>query len=124
MEEPCPRKSGYCNCGGLLLCRRKSRCGPRLIVVLEEAKQLLLVGKISTEMKPNTLCIVMLQAIIESLVVTEVEPLLLQLPLQVPVSFGNEEELRMLFPDGWDYVSPVLRCGRGPARLPQVRSKI
>ena len=50
-------------------------------MVLEEAKQLLLVGKVSTELKPNTLCIVMLQAIIEALVIAEVEPLLLQLPL-------------------------------------------
>ncbi len=46
-------------------------------MILEEAKELLLVSKISTEMKPNTLCIVMLQAIIEPLVVTKVESLLL-----------------------------------------------
>src|SRR5271170_2207144 len=80
----------------------------RLIVVLEEAKQLLLVVKVGTEMKPNTLCIIMLEAIIEPLVVAEVEPQLLQLPLQAPVSFGHEEELRMPSLDGCDYATPVL----------------
>src|SRR5208282_4740305 len=58
-------------------------------------------------MKPNILCIVMLQAIIEPLVVAEAEPLLLQLPLQVPVSLGNEEEVRLRSLDGKDHVAPV-----------------
>src|SRR5580704_7101203 len=110
MEESCPWEGAYCDRGGLLLCGRKGRCSPRLIVVLEEAKQLLLVGEVSTEMKPNPLCIVMLQAIIEPLVVAEVEPLLLQLPLQVPVSLGNEAEVWMRSLDGRDHVTPVLGC--------------
>src|SRR5580704_11080988 len=100
MEEPCSREGGYCDCGGLLLCGRKGRRSPRFVVVLEEAEQLLLVGKVSAEMKPNSLCIVMLQAIIEPLVVAEVEPLLLQLPLQVPISLGDEAEVWMRFLDG------------------------
>jgi hypothetical protein len=53
-----------------------------LIVVLDEPKQLVLVGRVCTEMKANALCVVMFQAIIESLVVTKVESLLLQVPLQ------------------------------------------
>ena len=61
-------------------------------MVLDETKQLLLVSKVRTEMKPDALGVVVLQPIIEPLVVAEVEPLLLQLPLQVPVSLGNEAE--------------------------------
>ena len=76
-------------------------------MVLEEAKQLLLVGKVSTQMKPNALCVFMLQTIIEALVVTEVEPPLLQLPLQIPVSLGNKEKVRMRSRDGRNRVSPV-----------------
>src|SRR5271165_7010058 len=44
----------------------------------------------------------------EPLVVAEVETLLLQLPLQVPVSLGNKEKVRMRFLSGGDYVAPVL----------------
>src|SRR6201987_4543121 len=108
MEESCPWKGGYCDYGGLVLGGRKHRCGARLIVILKEAKQLLLVGKVRTEMKPNTLCVAMLQTIIESFVVAEVESLLLQHPLQVPVGLGNEEEVRMRSLDGGDHVAPVL----------------
>src|SRR5271165_1675485 len=77
-------------------------------MVLEEANQPLLVGKVSTEMEPNTLCIVMLQTVIEPLVVAEIEPLLLQFPLRVPVSLGNEAEVRMRPLNGRDHVTPVL----------------
>src|SRR5271169_5183966 len=108
MEESCSREAGNRDCGGLLLGGRKGRCGPGLIVVLEEAKQLLLVGKVGTKMKPNSLCIVMFQAIIEPLVIAEVEPLLLQFPLQVPVSLGNEEKVWMFSLESRDHVTPVL----------------
>src|SRR5580704_1906662 len=108
MEESCAGEGRYCDRGGPLLCGREGRCGPRLVVVLEEAKQLLLVDKVSTEVKANTLRIFMLQAIIEPLVVTEVEPLPLQLPLQVPVSLGNEAEVLMCSFDSRDHVTPVL----------------
>jgi hypothetical protein len=59
-------------------------------MVLDETEQLLLVGKLSTDMQPNILRFVMFQPIIESLVVAEVEPMMLQFPLQVPISLGNE----------------------------------
>src|SRR5271157_1097723 len=59
-------------------------------------------------MKTYTLCIVMFQAVIEPLVVAEVEPLLLQLPLQVPVSLGNEAEVRMRSLDGRNHFTPIL----------------
>src|SRR6266481_6721571 len=63
-------------------------------------------------MKANTLRVVVLQAVIELLVVAEVETLLLKLPLQVPISLGNEEEAGMPFLDDGDHIKPVLRCQR------------
>src|SRR5580692_9470429 len=59
-------------------------------------------------MEPNTLCIVMFQAIIEPLVVAEVEPMVLQLPLQIPVSFGDKAESRIVFLHSSDDVIPIL----------------
>jgi hypothetical protein len=47
-------------------------------------------------MKPDTLGRVVIQAVVHPFVVAEVEPLLLQFPFEVPVSFGDELELRML----------------------------
>ena len=91
MEESSPRESGYSDCGGLLF-RGGERCrGPRLIVIFDETEQLLLIGKVSTKMKSNILCIFMLQPVVEPLVIAKVESLLLQFPLQIPVSLGNEE---------------------------------
>ena len=83
-------------------------------MVLEEAQQFLLVAEISSQMKPNTLRIAMFQTIIEPLVVTEVETLALQFPLQVPVSFGDEAEVRMRALNRGDHLTPVV----GQRRLP------
>src|SRR6478609_394812 len=97
MEEACSGKRGCGHCSCLLFCRRKSRCCPRFIVVLDETEQFPLVGKVSAEMEPNILCILVFKSIIESLVVAEVEAMLLQLPLQVPISLGNEAHVRIRF---------------------------
>src|ERR1039457_6148409 len=64
----------------------------------------------------------MLQAIIESFVVAEVEPLLLQLPFQVPICLGYEEEAGVRLLDGGDHVKPILcrrscSCARSPGSL-------
>ena len=77
-------------------------------MVLDEANELLLVGKVGVEVKPNTLRVVVFEAVIEPLVVAEIESLLLQLPLQVPIGLGDEEEMRMFLLDGRDYLAPVL----------------
>jgi len=54
-------------------------------VILNKAKEFLLVGKISTQVKANALWVVVFKPVIESLVVTDVESLLVKLPLQTPV---------------------------------------
>src|SRR5271157_3043581 len=43
-------------------------------------------------MQANALRVLLLEAVVESLVVTEIESLLLQLPLQVPVRLRDEDE--------------------------------
>src|SRR6516162_6678097 len=66
-------------------------------------------------MKPDALCVVMLQTVIESLVIAEVEPVLLQFPLKVPIRLRYEEEAGMLSFHRRDDVSPVL-CRGSEAR--------
>src|ERR1700689_498052 len=108
MEESCSGKRRHSDCGGQLLGGRKRCCRPGLIVVLQKAQQVLLVSKAGKEMESNTLRIAMFQPIIEPLVVAEVEPLALQLILQVPVSLGDETEVRMHVLNSGDQIPPIL----------------
>jgi hypothetical protein len=79
-------------------------------VIFDETKQLLLIPQLRTEMKPNTFGILMLQAVIEPLVIAEIKPLLLKLPLQIAVGLGDEEKVRMKFlHSGNDFVPIVSR---------------
>ena len=76
-------------------------------MVLEEPKQIVLVCKVSTQMKSNALCIVVFQSIIKPLVVAEVESPLLQLPLQVPVGLSDKAKARMRSLDRGNYIVPI-----------------
>ena len=109
MKESRSWLRGCCDCSSLLLFGRKRRCCPRLIVVFQEAKQLLLVGKVSTKMKADTFRIIMLKPVIESLVIAEVKPMLLQLILQVPISLGNEAHVRVRLLNGAGSQHPSIR---------------
>src|SRR5258708_16328137 len=86
-------------------------------MILEKAKQFFLVAEIGAQVKADALRIVVLQAVVEPLVIAEVEPQLLKLPLLTPISFGNEEEVRIRFLDGGDHATPIL-CGRPNPRAP------
>ena len=79
-------------------------------MILNKTKEFLLVGKISTQVKAKALWVVVFKPVIERLVVTHVESLLVKLPLQAPIGFGNEEEAGMRLLDGGDYIDPVLAC--------------
>ena len=74
-------------------------------------------------MQADALCIAVLQSVVELLVVAEVETLLLEFPLQIPVGLGNKEKAGMLFLMAEMISTQYSVVGRGPARLPQVRSK-
>src|SRR5262245_24014018 len=65
-------------------------------------------------MKANALCVAVLHAIVKLFVVAEVETAMLELPLQVPVSLGDEQEAGKTALDGRDHVNPVFRFGPRP----------
>ncbi len=71
------------------------RGGPRLVVVLDEPHQPFLVGGVGEQVQSYLLGVLVHQPVVEALVVAEVEALLLELPLQVPVGLGDEPEGRV-----------------------------
>ena len=73
----------------------KGRRSTWLVVIFDEANQFSLIGRIGTEVQANAFCAFMLEAIVESFVVAEVESELLQLPLQVPTRLCDKEEIGM-----------------------------
>src|SRR5215471_244054 len=77
-------------------------------MILDEAEQSSLVGKIGTEMKADALCMGVFHPIVELLVVAEIETLPLEFPFQVPVSLRDKEKFRMLVLSGRDHVHPIL----------------
>ena len=84
MEEPQPRREERDD-GGRLMPRPGKDCrGARLVVVLEEARQPVLVVEPGAQMGANGAGIGMAKAIVEALVVAVVEALLLQIPIRGP----------------------------------------
>ena len=65
MEEPCPRDGGDGYGGGPLLLRRERCRGARLVVVLDETDQPVLVGRVGAEVEPDALRRIVFQAVIE-----------------------------------------------------------
>jgi hypothetical protein len=71
-----------------------------------------LISKISTEMKADVLCSAVFHPIVKLLVVAKVEALLLEFPLQVPISLGDKQKSGISALNGGDHIDPILR--RGP----------
>ena len=94
VKEPRSRSGRHHHSGGALLRRRECGGGSRLIVILDEANKLRLIRRIGAEMAADALGIIVFQAVVQPLVVAVVEPLLLQLPFEIPVRFGDEEKRR------------------------------
>ena len=67
----------------------------RLVVVLDEAQQPLLVAAVGLQVAAHGLGGLVDEPVVEALVVAEVEALLLQRPLHVPVGLGDEQEVRV-----------------------------
>ena len=93
------------------LCR-KSGCGPRFIMILEEPNQSLLISRVCQQVRPHAFRIFMAEPIVESLVVTIIKTLLLQYPLHVPVGFRNKKKIRKLLFDRWNHRCPIVLCRR------------
>ena len=77
---------------------RERRRGPRLVVVLQEAGQPVLVIEPGQEVLAHRPGVPLAQAVVQPLVVGVVEPLLLQRPFEVPVDLGHEAEVGDLLP--------------------------
>ena len=82
--------------------RRKYGRGTRLIVVLEKSHGAALIVGVGAEMTAHGAGILSTQAVVEALVVREVEALLLERPLEIPVRLGHEHELGAALTDVLD----------------------
>ena len=102
---------------GLMNFRRERRRRPRLVVVLQETGELVLVIEARVEMLAHRPRMAFPEAIVEPLVVGVVEALLLQRPFQVPVDLGHEEEAGNTFPDPLGRRRPEERRSLAPGSL-------
>ncbi len=92
-------------------------------MILDEADQSSLVIKATAKVEAYALRGVAFEAVIQALVVTVIEPLLLEFPLEVPISLSNKKEIRPCFFRVVITSTQYSAAGGAPARLPQVRSK-
>ena len=81
-------------------------------MIFDKADQFSLVVKVSAKMEAYALRGVAFEAVIQALVVTVIEPLLLEFPLEVPISLSNKKEIRPSFLQGGNHINPVLCCRR------------
>src|SRR5687767_11391848 len=103
--------------GGLFFATRKDRGGAWFVMILDEPNQSILVRRIGQQMSSHTFGTFVQQPVVEPFVVAEVKAQLLQLPLEVPIRFRDEDKIRKLFLDRWNYSAPVFtrRPLPGPA---------
>ena len=86
--------------------RRECRGRPRLVVVFQEAGELVLIVDFCAEMLAYRTRMTFAQSIVEPFIVGVVEPLLLQRPFSIPVDLGHETEVRMLLAHGLGCLGP------------------
>src|SRR5688572_2496056 len=70
----------------------ESRSRPRLVMILHEARELVLVVEPGVKMLPDWPRATIAQSIVQSLVVRVIEPLLLHGPFEVPIHLRHEAE--------------------------------
>jgi hypothetical protein len=104
------------------LTRRERGRGPGLVVVLQEPGRAGLEPELGVQVPARRRGVEGPQPVVEPLVVRLVEPELLEIPLQVPVRLGQEQEIRVAPADGGDRPGPeglVDRLGRvgGPGAV-------
>ena len=100
-----------------LLLRRERIGRARFVVVLDEAEEPLLVVGGRLQMAAHRVRGAADEAIVEPLVVAEVEALLLERPLHVPVGLRDEHERRMRRANRGDDRRPVVLRRRGTRSL-------
>src|SRR5882762_2985592 len=94
VDEAEPRDKERERRGGLMNRRREDGGGARLVVILEKTDGPALVVGIGQEVAAHSDPVLVAQAVVETFVVGVVEPLLLEGPLEIPVRFGHEDEVR------------------------------
>src|SRR5271168_2283056 len=119
VEKFHPRERS-CGQGYSTFLRQRERCRcTRLVVILNEAKQLLLVRESGTQMQPDVLCVRVLKAVVKCLVVAKIKALLLEFPLQIPIRLRNEQKTGARSLHVRNDICPILcsgfgACTRGP----------
>ena len=117
VEEAQPRREVGDGGGRLMLRPGKARRGARLVVVLEEARQPILIVEARRQMGAQRAGIGIAQPVVQTLVVAVVEALLLQVPFEVPIGFGQEGEAGMGPAHGRDRRRPERRRRPAPGAL-------
>ena len=92
----------------------------RLVVVLEEAGELVLVVEPGVEVLANRPRMLLAQAVVEPLVVRVIESLLLHRPFEIPVDFGHEAEAGDLLANLRDDARPERLRPAAPRALEDV----
>src|SRR5439155_23720952 len=86
-------------------CRR-----PWLVVIFHEASELVLIIQLCAQMLPHRPRMPLAQPVVESLVVSVVEALLLHGPFEVPVHLGHEAKTRNARAHSPRRLGPERRC--------------
>jgi hypothetical protein len=86
---------------------REHRSGARLVVVLQEADEMRLPGGIREQVRPYAACVADGEAVVQALVVAEVDALIDEVGFAIPVRLCEEEELGMEAPQRTCHLAPV-----------------
>jgi hypothetical protein len=79
-----------------------------LIVILQEPQEATLVTQVGAQVVADRLGVFANDSVVEPLVITEVEPVFLQIPLHVPIGFGDQHCVRVSSAHASDYFRPEL----------------
>ena len=115
VHEPCSGLGQRGHRRGPCLRTWERRGRARLVVVLDEAEQPVLVGRVPRQVPVHRGGVLVGEPVVEALVVAVVESLLLQRPLAIPVGLRDEDEVGMDVLDDRDRRRPVLVSGPRPA---------
>src|SRR5215469_14264075 len=117
MEKPQPRREERDDGRGLMDAWSKGRCRTWFVVVFQKAGQLVLVIKPGIKMLAHRPGMTGAQAVVQSFVVGEIESLLLERPLQVPIDLCHKTKLGSLLPHPLGRLRPEGLGGDIPGSL-------
>src|SRR4051812_41923469 len=95
--------------------RRENFGGAWFVMVLDEARGVLLIRWCCTEVVAHVGCGAGAQAVVKAFVVSIIEALLLQTRFHGPIHLGHKSEFRMTATDGCDRIGPERNIDRSEA---------